>query len=186
MSSVIYKRAETTEELKQILNLQNRNFPDSVAEEERILEGFVTVRHNLEILTEMNKRCAHIIAVIDERVVAYALSMHPSFKNDIEILKPMFIQIEDTVDKDLSYIAMGQICIDKNFRKQGIFKGLYNFMGIELRPEYDAVITEVDSENHRSMNAHVGAGFKCISNYMADGHDWNLLIKYWNINKINT
>ncbi len=186
MTSITYKRAATVDEFEQILMLQNNNFPTSVAEEEKLFEGFVTVKHTLEVLKKMNQRCPHILAVCDDEVVGYALCMHPSFKNEIEILKPMFVQIEKSIDPDLKFVAMGQICIHKNFRKQGLFKGLYNMMELELRAQYDAVITEVDSENSRSMNAHSGAGFKCISKYKADGHDWNLLIKHWNTKTIKT
>ena len=75
--------------------------------------------------------------------------MDPYFKNEIDILKPMFQQIEESLkDQDplfSNYIAMGQVCVDKNYRKKGIFRGLYNFMKKELKSDYTCIITEVDS-----------------------------------------
>ena len=39
--------------------------------------------------------------------------MHPKFSNEIDILKPMFKEINSVVPHDEKYMVMGQICIDK-------------------------------------------------------------------------
>lgn len=74
----------------------------------------------------MNDACPHTLAMDGEQVVGYALTMLESFRNEIPILTPMF----ETADRLLptkNYLAMGQICIDKPYRGQGLFKGLYRF-----------------------------------------------------------
>jgi len=45
-----YKRAESIEELEQILQLQQTNTLTSISEEERMQEGFVTVQHGFRTL----------------------------------------------------------------------------------------------------------------------------------------
>ena len=117
---IIYKRAEKVAELRQILRLQQQNLPDNLSSETKRKEGFVTVKHNLELLTEMNNTCPHFIAVNEKNVVGYSLCMHPIFGDEIEVLKPMFSEIRKYYP-DNDFIVMGQICIDKDFRKQGIF-----------------------------------------------------------------
>jgi len=67
-------------------------------------------------------------------VIGYALCMLKEFKKEIEVLRPMFKQIDSILNKGGDYIVMGQICIDKRFRKQGVFRGLYQFMKAQLRP----------------------------------------------------
>lgn len=171
-----YKRAQTTDELQQILKLQEINLPKKSAKKDLTSEGFVTVEHDLETLINMNEVCPHFIAVSDKKVIGYALSMHPTFKHKIEILRPMFIKIESIVPKNLKYMVMGQICIEKNFRKKGIFSGLYHSMANELRNEFDAIITEVDGKNTRSLNAHLAAGFLILKRYRADNHNWNIMM----------
>ena len=170
-----YKRASQKDELEQILQLQQDNLPAIVSEEIKKKEGFVTVHHDFNILHEMNEVCPHIIAVSDEKVVGYALCMHPKFGDEIEVLKPMFAQIKLILGPDESYITMGQICIDKAFRRQGIFRRLYSYMLQEIKPEFDCIITEVDAKNMRSLEAHYAVGFELLSRYSSGGQDWELI-----------
>ena len=175
-SNISYCRAKTNKELHQILELQQKNLFASVSEEEHINEGFVTVSHSFEILKKMNAVCPHIIAKAGGKVIGYALCMHPYFSKKIEILKPMFREIMAVVLKDAKYMAMGQICIDKDYRKQGIFRNLYQTMSDSLKPEFDSIITEVDANNIRSLNAHYAIGFKHLKSYNSGGQDWELII----------
>ncbi|WP_246067789.1 GNAT family N-acetyltransferase [Changchengzhania lutea] len=179
MKNIIYKKAETTEELYQILDLQHVNIRDSISKAESKSEGFVTVQHDFSILKAMNNTCAHTIAKSNGNVIGYALSMVKAFKEEIPVLKPMFKKIDSCVDPNLSYITMGQICIDKAFRKQGVFRGLYNAMKTHVKHEFDAIITEVDGKNTRSLNAHKTIGFKLLKRYMSNNQNWELIIWNW-------
>ena len=137
---ISYKRAIADEELHEILELQRKNISISISEEEKQKEGFVTVQHDFDTLKSMNEVCTHSLAIYNNSVIGYALSMVKAFKDDIAILKPMFKEIENCVDSNLSYITMGQICIDKAFRKQGVFRGLYNAMKEHVKQEFDVII----------------------------------------------
>ena len=108
---ISYKPASTTDELQQILALQKANLPTNVSVQEQLKEGFVTVHHDLDLLTRMNTACAHTIAKDGEQVIGYALSMHSSFGEEIEVLRPMFAQIDAHIPPDTAYIVMGQICL---------------------------------------------------------------------------
>ncbi len=175
MLGINYKRADSNEELNQILELQRANIPSVISEEESKTEGFVTVHHNFDILKAMNDRCPHVIAKSNDNVVGYTLCMLKEFKADIEVLKPMFQQIEACLNNDETYVIMGQVCVDKGFRKQGIFRGLYEYMKQELRLDFDMIITEVDVANTRSLDAHYTIGFKLLQSYQSNGQDWALI-----------
>ena len=108
-------------------------------------------------------------------MVGYTLCMLKEFKEKIEVLCPMFQQIYSCVKNDENYIVMGQVCIDKQFRKQGVFRGLYHFMKQEMSTQYDMIITEVDVVNTRSMNAHFAIGFKTLYSYRSNNQDWKIL-----------
>jgi GNAT superfamily N-acetyltransferase len=179
MKRILYKRASTIDELEQIRTLQLQNSSQNISSEEKLQEGFVTVQHSIALLEQMNYACAHIIAKDNDIVVGFALVMLSSFRNEIEVLIPMFERIDELVPKDKTYVVMGQICVDKNYRKQGVFRGLYHFYKEELHHEFDFLITEVAAINLRSMQAHEAVGFKTIDTYQEDGIVWNIILWDW-------
>ena len=170
-----YSRCDSRTELLQILTLQKENLAANVDEKERSTEGFLTVVHNFELLDQMNEKCAHILAKEEDVLAGYALCMHPEFADEIPVLKPMFEKLVSLLDESIRYIVMGQICVSKTYRKQGIFRGLYNFMRSELNTQYDSIITEVDSENNRSLQAHYAVGFTDLLVYNSGGRQWHLI-----------
>jgi hypothetical protein len=82
MDTITVGQAKTIEELEQILVLQAMNHPHTLTAEQRAKEGFVTVKHNLEVLQKMNNAVGQIIAKDGDTVVGYALVMPEEFKND--------------------------------------------------------------------------------------------------------
>ncbi|GAA4273539.1 GNAT family N-acetyltransferase [Aquimarina gracilis] len=179
MRNIQFSQSSSKEELHQILNLQQKNLSTSVSKLEKEKEGFVTVKHDYEVLKKMHDREPHIIAKDKGNVVGYALSMVRDFKNDIEVLRPMFTKIDNLLNTNTSYVVMGQICIDKAYRRQGIFKGLYLKMKEELNNKYDILITEVAANNTRSLNAHYAIGFTDLLVYEADSITWHLIQWDW-------
>ncbi|MCX2761580.1 GNAT family N-acetyltransferase [Aquimarina muelleri] len=177
MMNLIYTLTTCDEELEQIIKLQQNNLPSFISKKEKEAEGFVTVTHDLSILRKMNSKQPHIVAKDKDKVVGYALSMLKDFKDDIEILKPMFAMIDNHLDLSSSYVVMGQVCIDKVYRRQGIFRGLYQAMKNELEKKYDFLITEVASNNIRSLQAHQAIGFKTLITYQSNNIQWHLI--YW-------
>ena len=175
MEGITYVVATTDEELLQVLELQKANLRDQLTVEELASEGFVTVSHSLQLLKAMNNKCPHILAKYGEQVVGYALCMHPDFQEHIDVLKPMFGEIEKVVPKKESYLIMGQVCIAKPFRKQGVFGGLYEKMQAANRDTFSSIITEIDSRNQRSLSAHFAVGLRELCQYTSEGRLWHLI-----------
>ncbi len=173
---VRYARSQSRDELEQILGLQKQNSLTFLSPEEKEKEGFVTVSHTFQLLKRMNDVCPHIIVKDKNRVVGYALCMHPLFAQDIEVLKPMFNEIDNHTPPIEKYIVMGQICIHKDYRRKGVFRGLYSTMKISVAPEFRSIITEVDAMNTRSLQAHYAIGFKELKTYHFGGREWHLII----------
>tara|TARA_R100000935_G_scaffold38680_1_gene59951 strand:- start:56281 stop:56808 length:528 start_codon:yes stop_codon:yes gene_type:complete len=171
---ITYTLSTSDEELKQVLALQQRNLFASVSEEEQKTEGFVTVQHDFKLLKAMHTKCPHTLAKDGNKVVGYALSMHPGFGECIEVLQPMFEQLR-LYPAYSNFIVMGQVCIDKAYRKQGIFRNLYKTMQEHLLPDFTAIITEVDAKNSRSLHAHYAVGFEDLGKYATAGKEWVLL-----------
>lgn len=174
-----YTRASSDEQLNQILEIQKRALRHNISLEEQKTEGYITVPHTFEILKKMNEASPHILAVENDRVVGYALVMLESFRNEMEILVPMF-ETADRLLPNKNYLTMGQICIDKPYRGKGIFKGLYSFYKNELAHQYDCLFTEVATLNTRSLQAHLVVGFKILDTQVTDGTSWEMVNWDWN------
>ncbi len=171
-------------DLQQILALQQRNLPGGLSEEERQMQGFVTVQHDLALLRAMNDACPHTIAKDGNQVIGYALTMLTSFREQIPVLMPMFAQLDQMTFEGnklaaLSYVVMGQVCVAKPYRGQGVMAGMYQHMRERLHATFDMAVTEVDSRNRRSLKAHQNAGFQTLLSYMAGDIGWEVLVWDW-------
>lgn len=170
-----YQQASGRTHLEQILELQRNNLPENLSPEEKKSEGFLTVRHSLSLLEQMNRVCRHIIALDGEILAGYALSMHPAFADDIPVLQPMFAELKPVLAPDARFMVMGQVCVAKPYRGRGVFRGLYNSMRTYLQKEYDWIITEVDATNTRSLDAHSAIGFTGLAAYHSGGQNWEII-----------
>ncbi|MDC6351059.1 GNAT family N-acetyltransferase [Zeaxanthinibacter sp. PT1] len=172
---IIYRQAHSADQLEQILELQRENLVEVLTEEMRTEEGFVSLKHSLELLAHMNAVCPHIVALDGDRVIGYALSMHPSFSEEIPLIQPMFKRVKGLLAPGTRFMVMGQVCIAKDYRKKGIFRGLYHRMQVALKNDFEWIITEVDDRNQRSLNAHYAVGFTDMEVYESDGRTWHLI-----------
>lgn len=153
----MYKITDSKDEdLEGILVLQRQNLKDNLTAKEIATQGFVTLEHNMTLLSQMNTPYPHTIAVNQSQIVGYALSMMPELHNSLPALRPMFNEVKALS----SYVVMGQVCIHKDFRKIGIFRSIYEHMKNKFRGEVDYIVTEVANDNIRSMHAHFAVGFK--------------------------
>lgn len=172
---IVYDKVSSIEEIQQILELQKANLPENLKNGRKDAAGFVTVEHTLEVLTRMNHVLPHTVAKSEGKVIGYALSMTVDFVDEFAVLKPMFFEI-NKIFPDEKYVVMGQICIDKAFRKKGVFKGLYAFMKNKIcLHRYKFIITEIDLKNRPSIKAHESVGFINLKEYQFGDNSWRIV-----------
>lgn len=182
---ITYTTSENNIELEGILSLQKANLKNSLSEGEIESQGFVTVSHGLETLKKFNQIEKHIIAKVGEKVVGYILTMTKESRFDVPILLPMFdvfdhIQYRDKVISAYNYMVVGQVCVDKNYRGQGIFGDCYLTYKKHYAEKYDFAITEIAKTNLRSLNAHKRIGFKEKHSYTdANKTEWIIVMWDW-------
>jgi len=178
---IIYTTSKTLDELTQIQQLQAENHRSNLSIELQSSDGFLTVKHSLQLLEQMNIVTPHIIAKEGDHVVGYALGMSKDFVSRIPELRMMFEMIDHvkTDEFDLSamdYIIMGQICVKKDYRGKGIFQGLYQLYFERYKGTFPFVITEVAVRNSKSLQAHQKVGFRIIHQYIEkDVDEWAIL-----------
>jgi GNAT superfamily N-acetyltransferase len=194
---VYFTGATNDTELQDILILQRANYPEHLTKEERIQESFVSARHTLDLLREMNCTYPHVIAKetnkaatdtptgSNGRVVGYTLCLLRTFDvKRIPALEGLLDILAETryLDKPLdeyNYIIMGQVCVAKEYRGQGIFVKLYETMRDRLSSQYECIVTAVSSSNPRSLRAHEKIGFQTVHVHPTEGHDWIIVLWDW-------
>jgi ribosomal protein S18 acetylase RimI-like enzyme len=167
----------TTEELQQILKLQEENLLQHIDEKEMKSQGFVTLHHDFKILEQMHKLAPTVIIKDDNKVVAYALTMLQECRQLIPDLEPMFALLDklswnDKPLTDYSFYVMGQICVAKQYRGQGLSDELYRHHKKIYQPQFDLFITEIATRNPRSIRAHERVGFKIIHTHRDELDEW--------------
>ncbi len=184
LSMIHFTTVSNAGEVRQILDLQAANLPSALTSDTMASQGFVTVRHDLDVLARMNETAPAIIAKDADRVVGYALVMPREFAADVPILKPLFQMLDALSWKGVllrdhpRWFVMGQICIADGYRGRGIFDGLYRTMAESYRDRYDFTITEVAARNTRSLRAHARAGFQAMHVYQdaTTGEEWHVIV----------
>lgn len=182
---IIYTTSQNDNDLNGILSLQKINLARNLEKEEIQSQGFVTVLHRLEDLQKMNAIEKHIIAKDGDRVIAYLLSMTEKSKADIPVLIPMFelfetIEYKGKLLSGYDYMVVGQVCVDKKYRGQGVLDKCYELYSETFRHRYDFAVTEIATSNQRSLNAHKRIGFNTIHEYVApDGERWAIVVLEW-------
>ena len=179
-----FTTANGSNDIQQILDLQYLNLPQNINPTEAKEQGFVTVHHDFEILSAMNEKFPHIIAKDGQIIIGYTLVMLQEFGNQIPVLIPLFEKINQLSYNGVSlgktpYFVMGQVCVAKDYRGQGIFFGLYQQMKKEMSPHYQYIVTEIATRNTRSMRAHEKVGFKVIHIFSTPEEEWAIVAWDW-------
>jgi hypothetical protein len=175
-----FTTAQTDDDLHQILALQQKNLKTNVTEAVKREQGFVTVCHSWEQIHLMHRATPQVIAKDGDQVAAYALAMLPALGELVPDLQPMFalfaqIPWQGQSLADSNYYVMGQVCVGAEYRGQGTFDGLYQQHRELYRPDFDLLITEVSTNNTRSMRAHERVGFRTIHTHVDHVDEWNVL-----------
>ena len=173
-----------SEELRQILQLQQQNLIGNIDDAEIQSQGFVTLHHDLATLEQMHQLAPSVIIKDDSKVVAYALTMRQECRRLMPDLEPMFALFDqlswnNTLLTSLRFYVMGQVCIAKNYRGQGLFEQLYKHHKKIYQSQFDLFVTEISTRNYRSLRAHEKMGFKTIYAHKDLLDEWVIVAWDW-------
>jgi len=182
---IAFTTSNSKEDLEGILLLQKANLAVNLPIDEVRSQGFVTVTHTYEQLLQLTAYEKHVVAKDGDKVVGYILAMTEKSKEDIPILAPLFDAFDNTHYKgrkiaDYHYIVVGQVCIDKLYRGQGLLEKCYAAYKALYSDKYDFAVTEIAESNTRSLNAHKKIGFEEIHRYTSpDNTEWVIVVWDW-------
>lgn len=181
---LVATQVTTEEELQQIHALNQQNLKQNISAEERAQEGFVSWLYSLDLLKQMHQLAPSIIVKDNDKVVGYALTTLPEARVFHHDLEEMFQGLETVAYKgqplfSYRFYCMGQICIDKSYRGQGLVNSLYQKHKEVYSPQYDFLLTEISVRNPRSQKAHEKVGFRTIHTRTDAMDEWNVVVWEW-------
>jgi hypothetical protein len=174
----------STNELEQILLLQKNNLLQHVGETERQSEGFVTLQHSLPILIQLHGLAPSVIIKDNNTVIAYALTMLNECRQLVPNLESMYAIFDKLTWKSSAlsnhrFYVMGQVCIAKGYRGQGLFEMMYQHHKKIFQPQFDLLVTEIATRNRRSMRAHEKVGFQTLHTHKDELDEWAVVGWDW-------
>ena len=175
---------KTKEDLQQILRLQKENLKQSIDEAEMRSQGFVTIHHDPDTISQMHKLAPSVVIKDNNEVVAYALTMLRECRQLIPDLETMFALFDKLNWRgkplnDYSFYVMGQVCIHKDYRGKGLFEQLYFHHKKIYSSKFELFLTEIATRNHRSLKAHKKVGFKTIHIHQDNLDEWAVVGWDW-------
>lgn len=185
--SIQFTTVRSPQEVDQILALQAENHRDRVDPATAAREGFTSVRHDPAVLHAMNRVYPSAIAKAGEELAGYCLMMPQAFRDQVPILQPMFALLErlawrgEALAGNPRWFVMGQVCVARAFRGQGVFDGLYHALRHAYADRYDFTVTEISQRNPRSLRAHRRVGFETLHVYPdpAGDEQWEVVVWDW-------
>ena len=178
------KTVESPEEIQGIKTLLEANLKQNLSLEERTAQGFVTCDYSIDFLIQINQKHPSIIAVDQGEVVGYALvvtrdskHLHPLI-DDLVNKFPQYTYQNKSLDQ-LNFCLVGQLCVGKSHRGQGLVQQLYHGYRDRYNHLFDYLITDVDTQNTRSLKAHQNTGFDVVGQLEFGEAQWNLVVWAW-------
>ena len=178
------KLATTDQELLQLAALSNANRSDNISAEEKATEGFVSWVYTPDILRTINAIAPSVIVMDEGALAGYAITLtseclhaYPAAAHTYNHVLPLHFKGRALGEQ--RFYLMGQICVAKAWRGQGIVGALYNGHRQYYSPQFDALVTEISMANPRSLKAHQKIGFETIDRHFENGHDWAVVAWDW-------
>jgi ribosomal protein S18 acetylase RimI-like enzyme len=175
--------AKTSEELIEVLELQQANLRKNISEEEAATQGFLMAEYDLDFLEMLQKNSPGILAKDGEKVVGYSLVALPDTARHHPLLADLVANIERCahVGKPITnYAIVAQLCVSKDYRGQDLVQKLYGGFQEHYASRFDFCITDVAKANARSLKAHQKRGFQVIDSLSYGGIGWDIVLWDWN------
>lgn len=167
-----YRRAESIEDFRQIVELQNKNLPIALSDIEK-KDGFLSAEFTVAQFQAMNDDLCVMTCFDNDYLCGYLVAGSIEFNTHIPLVKAMidcFSQISYKEKLLIEYnpFNSGPGCVDRRYRGKGIFANLVrtvlNFLAEQPNPP-NLRITPVSSENLRSISAQKKIGMEIVGQF---------------------
>lgn len=179
MASVVFRRAQP-QDYSAILRLQSENFIGNLPEEQRS-EGFLSAEFSRDQVARLAEDLGTTMAIADDHVVGFLCA----FRNEFDHGSPVIAKMLDTYDlvkfdgqllSSYNSYIYGPVCIDRNYRRRGLLRGLYETQKQDLTGQFDVGVAFVSRANPHSLSAHIaGLGMTEVADFELKGNVYVIL-----------
>lgn len=181
MSNQIKLSIANNNDIEGVLNLQEKYLVTNLTDEQKI-DGFVTTPFNHDLLIGVIKNRGLFVAKnIENKIIAYVFaeswnffSRYPIFEYMISLMPDL--KFENYVFNTTNSFQYGPVCIDKNYRGNGLLIHLFEFMRENVVKKYPLSLTFINKINQPSMKAHTKKlGWTAISEFQFNDNQYIIL-----------
>jgi hypothetical protein len=166
-----YKRPGS-DDFEQMVILQNKNLASTLTSSEKA-DGFLSEAFSAEKFKAIDDDLCVLICKDKNRMCGYLCVSSIEHNKKVPLVEAMVKRFPHIIyhGKPLTTynIAIyGPVCIDKDYRGQGILLNLYNALPqflLKEHSELDLYAVLISSLNQRSVNAHKKLGMEIIGEY---------------------
>jgi len=170
-------RKATQIDIPGILSLQSANLYNNLSIEERE-KGFVTTPFTVALIEEIISQGGLFIAIDEEKIVSYVFAGSWEYFSYWDIFKYMIKRFpnlkyqEQNITTENSF-QYGPICIDINYRGQGLINQIFEEMRLNFKEKYPISLTFINAVNIPSTKAHTEKlGWKIIDRFEFNGGNY--------------
>jgi predicted GNAT superfamily acetyltransferase len=167
-----------TTEIAELLDLQRANLAINLDAQTIESQGFVTFVYAPEAIEKMMQAAPQIVARADGKIIGYALTTTFEAALDNDLMRPLAELSKKLGPLSIKpFYFMGQVCVRAGYRGIGVFDALYQEHKDVFKYQFKAVVTEIASDNARSLAAHRRVGFETIHTEFDEAHgkEWQIV-----------
>jgi len=168
----------STDDAQAVFALQERNLGRNLSEVEQQQYGFVSLETPPELLKEVIQENGITVARSLGKIVGYVIPLTVEEAKQLPLLNPFLSRFKKITYggkplNEYTFCVIGQICVDRNFRRRGVSEKLYAAFGTRLSAKYELAVTELAERNVASSRTHEKSNLHVVDRYPSeDGEVW--------------
>jgi hypothetical protein len=175
-----YRRASNGDFEKMVV-LQDKYVISNLAPDQRS-DGYLSGKFSAEQFADFNRDLCAVVADDASRLAGYLCASSNEFNKQFGLSGKLVSQYPHinfngrSLDKWNSFVS-GPICVESDYRGQGIFPGLYDRLFTLVPEDYDVAVVLVSLSNPRSQRAHEKIGMISLDKFEFDGRRFAVLAR---------
>lgn len=177
---MIFRKAQS-KDFPKILALQQQNLFENLSEEER-KDGFLSTAFPLEHFENMNAEIGIAVAYENEELAGYlcssTLELNEKFPfPKAAIAHAKILEFKGKKLSEYSCFFANPLCINKNFRGEGVILGLTATVINFIPKEYNLALSFISKKNPRSLYASKKVGMQEIGSFVLGENEFVVVVR---------